>query len=109
MNNRFGLYGKSFLLIVETLKCFKAVEKAWIFGSRATGNYQQGSDVDLAISGDQVDLTVVANLYGVLNEEVSIPYFVDVVDINAVESRALRKQIADNGVLFYQKDALLTQ
>lgn len=101
--NPFGLYENSFRLIVETLKEFSAVEKAWIFGSRALGNYKKGSDVDIAIAGKSVDFDVVAALYGKLNEEVSQPYFIDIVDVNAVESAALKQHITEKGIAFYQR------
>lgn len=101
--NPFGLYENSLRLIIETLQEFSVVEKAWIFGSRAVGNYQKGSDVDIAIAGNGVNFDVVATLHGKLNEEVSQPYFIDIVDVNAVESTALQEHIAEKGIAFYQR------
>ncbi len=98
MNNPFGLYDNSFILLKQTLKTFTEIERCWIFGSRALGNYKKGSDIDLAIAGKYVNFTLVAKLHGILNEEVSIPYFVDVVDFNNVESESLKAHIREKGI-----------
>ncbi len=103
MNNSFGLYDNSFSLLLKTLADFPQIEKAWVFGSRALGNYKKGSDIDIAIAGSEVNFDTVAKLYGVLNEEQPIPYFVDVVDYNALQSARLQQHIEEKGVVFYDK------
>ena len=30
-------------------------QKVWLFGSRAMGNYKQGSDIDIAIVGQEIN------------------------------------------------------
>ncbi len=44
MNNKFGIYDKSYDLIVEAIAKVREIDKAVIFGSRAMGNYKKGSD-----------------------------------------------------------------
>jgi len=41
-------------MILQELKRRKEIQKAAIFGSRAMGNYKNGSDVDLVIYGPDV-------------------------------------------------------
>ncbi len=106
MNNRFGIYDKSFSLIVESFSKFPEIEKVLIFGSRAMGNYKKGSDIDLAIQGEKVDFNIISRLYGKLNEELPIPYFIDIVDFKTVESEELKKHILKEGKLIYEKDKL---
>ncbi|MBR0574425.1 nucleotidyltransferase domain-containing protein [Pasteurella atlantica] len=103
MNNQFGLYEHSYVLLCDALKLFPEIEQAWIFGSRALGNYKKGSDIDLAISGQNINFDTVTALYGTLNEEISIPYMVDVVDINNIENPLLKEHIEQKGVLFYSR------
>ncbi|MBS9766618.1 MAG: nucleotidyltransferase domain-containing protein [Flavobacteriaceae bacterium] len=104
MNNPFGIYDKSFSLLMGAIHTFPTIEKVWIFGSRALGNYKKASDIDLAILGEKVNLHTVAKLHGILNEELPIPYFVDVVDVNAVQSEELKKHIIDKGIELKIKD-----
>lgn len=51
------MYGLSDIVIVDicsVLEKHANIEKAVIFGSRAKGNYGEGSDIDLAIVGNDV-------------------------------------------------------
>ncbi|MEW5845474.1 MAG: nucleotidyltransferase domain-containing protein [Bacteroidota bacterium] len=50
----FGISEKSYLLIIDVLKSYPEVEAAIIFGSRAKGNYKNGSDIDLALIGESL-------------------------------------------------------
>lgn len=73
----FGLPEKH--MIVKVLDEMKEIEKADIFGSRAMGNYKKGSDVDLAIYGEEVTLDIVNKISIRLNGELPVPYYFDVV------------------------------
>jgi len=48
-DNRFGFKPGDLETIVQTLSKFPEIKKAVIFGSRAKGTYQAGSDVDIAV------------------------------------------------------------
>ncbi|HED38187.1 MAG TPA: nucleotidyltransferase domain-containing protein [Ignavibacteria bacterium] len=103
MNNDFGISDKSYALMVESLQQFPEIEKVYIFGSRAMGNYKKGSDIDLAIVGENIDFETTSRLHGKLNEALPIPYFVDVVDFNTIENQALKKHILTEGKIIYEK------
>ncbi len=98
MNNSFGLYENSFTALCNAIKKNTEIEQAWIFGSRALGNYKKGSDIDLAIAGKTVNFDVVSKLHRMLNDELNIPYFVDVVDFNDVKSQELKQHIQNKGI-----------
>ncbi len=102
-NNKFGIYNKSYDLIIATLKLYPEIEKAIIFGSRAMGNYKKGSDIDIAISGNDVSFETTIRLKGQLNDSSPIPYFVDVVDYHSITSEDLKKHIDKFGIIFYIK------
>ena len=59
------------------------IEKIILFGSRAKGNYKKGSDVDLAIIGDERKFSYY------LNEETNLPYFFDVVNLKKLNDEIL--------------------
>ena len=48
----FGLLDRDIKYIIKALEQHDEIEKAVIFGSRAMGNYKKGSDVDIAIIGE---------------------------------------------------------
>lgn len=55
--------------------------KAFIFGSRATGDFRKYSDFDIGVTGDRLKATVYFDLESAF-EESDLPYTVDVVDFN---------------------------
>ncbi len=103
MNNNFGIYNNSFKMILESFLLFPKIEKAIIFGSRAMGNFKNGSDIDIAIIGNNIDFDTTARIHGKLNEELPIPYFIDVVNFNSIESEELKKHISTEGKIIYTK------
>jgi predicted nucleotidyltransferase len=103
MNNNFGIYDTSFLSILKTIKEIDEIEKAIIFGSRAMGNYKKGSDIDLAIIGKNVNYKIITHLSNVLNEELPIPYYTDVLDYNSLSNIELKEHIDIEGKVIYRK------
>ena len=93
----FGLKDRDIKNIQKALGQFPNIKRAIIFGSRAMGNYKQASDIDLAIDlGMRNDDTLV-RLSGILNEELPIPFFIDVIDIAAIKNQALLEHIKKAG------------
>lgn len=50
----FGLSNEVIIDICEVFKKHSNIQKVLIFGSRAKGNYSEGSDIDLAAVGDDI-------------------------------------------------------
>lgn len=70
-----------------------------LFGSRATDQHSPYSDIDIALDGGCL---IPSNTIGDIKDAVTnsnIPYFVDVVDVNAV-SEQMRADIEKTGVLW---------
>lgn len=65
--------------------------------SRALGNYKRGSDVDLAVVGDEITHQTIAGLHEALNEEYPLPYMFDVVHYDALTNDNLRRHIDTYG------------
>lgn len=51
---KFGLSEDSMAIIHAIFRKYDALEKAVIYGSRAKGNYKQGSDIDLTLFGESL-------------------------------------------------------
>ncbi len=85
--------------IFTVLRQFSGVERAYLFGSRAMGNFKPYSDIDLALVGQLSDQQLAA-ISGDL-EELPLPYKFDVIDLRKVELVALREHVAKHGREFY--------
>ncbi len=101
MNDKFGLSQKSFQSILLTLDAFPEIEEAKIFGSRALGNFRKGSDVDIAIYGQNLRIDTALNLSAILNERLNIPYNIDVVAPEFLTNQNLYEHIKRVGQPFY--------
>jgi len=101
-NSAFGLEAADLEQIREILKDHPEVDRGVIFGSRAKQTYKKGSDVDIALFGNDLERTV-TSISSKLNEETLLPYKFDVVDYNAITSIDLKEHINRVGVVFYKK------
>ena len=96
-----GLKERDLYYIVEVLKKFPLVKRGLIFGSRAKGSHQIGSDVDLALLGDAIKPSTISDISYLLNEELPIPYFFDVVDYASIDEPNLKEHIDRVGKTIY--------
>lgn len=72
-------------LVKEILKKIVPDANVYVFGSRAKNNPKPYSDLDLAVDlgGKKLDLLTLAKLNSAF-EETTIPYKIDVVDLNSI-------------------------
>ena len=73
--------------------------EVFLFGSRARGEEEEGSDADLAISGEEIDrsdLSLIREQW----EYSTIPMMLDLVDLQDINS-ALTEQIEKEKVLLW--------
>ena len=86
--------------IIAKIAANDRVERAVLFGSRATGTNTVSSDVDIALFGDRLTLTDQARLAAAL-DEIPMAQPVDLVLHNAIESPRLLDHIQAHGVELY--------
>ena len=79
---------------------FPEIEKVLIFGSRASGSYRPGSDIDLAVFAPDLTDQGFARLVGEL-DELPIAFNMDVVHFDALKNQALKQAILDYGLPLY--------
>ncbi len=99
-----GLSIEQWKKIEKIFSHFSTIERVLVFGSRAQGNYSSGSDVDLAIQGQNFSHSDLLLLSGRLNEESDLPYQFDLVDYKKVQKKEFKEHIDQVGlvVLLYQ-------
>ena len=78
------------------------VERALLFGSRATGTNTVSSDVDLALFGERLTLTDQARLAADL-DEIPMAQSVDLLLYDSIRDRTLREHIRQQGIEWYTR------
>ena len=99
--NSFGLTDSEQEMIRAVLRRHTEVTEARIFGSRAKGNFQPNSDIDLALLGN-LSVSTIATIVGEL-DELPLPYTFDVQAYDAIRHPPLREHIDRVGKIFYSQ------
>ncbi|MCC3359715.1 nucleotidyltransferase family protein [Bacillus sp. REN16] len=99
----YGLIERDLGYILKAIRNFKEIERVILFGSRAMGNFKKGSDVDLAIVGEEITSKVIYELDDLLNEVYPLPYFFDIIQYEEINNQHLLEHINTVGKVLYQK------
>lgn len=92
-----GLTKQTIAKIKEALQASPKVQSLILFGSRAKGVAQNGSDIDLAIVGDDIDFRDLCSI-GAKLDELELPYKIDIVSYNLITNEKLKEHIDRVGV-----------
>jgi len=94
-----GIDEKTKIKIIALISALIPEAKIYLFGSRATGNFSQWSDIDLALdAGKKLPSVAVGEIIDVL-AGTDIPFKIEVVDIYAV-SDDMRESILDERIIW---------
>ena len=95
-----GLSSETIKKIHQVFARCPGIEQAYIYGSRAKGNYQPGSDIDLCLKGGQV---TTSQLYQIESEldDLLLSYKIDLSLMHRIENQDLLAHIRRVGILFY--------
>lgn len=99
---KFGLSESDIATIQEVIAQFPAVERAVIFGSRAKGTAARGSDIDIALFGNNLE-DITSKIHYQLEEETLLPYFFDVLDYQQLKNQNLKDHIDRVGKVFFER------
>lgn len=88
--------------IRDVLARHPRVTAAVLYGSRAKGNARPGSDIDLALHGEGLDLAALNRIRLDL-DDLPLPYTFDISNYAQIDNPALLDHIARVGVLFYRR------
>jgi predicted nucleotidyltransferase len=95
--------------ICDVLSHYPQVEKAILYGSRAKGNYKNGSDIDLTLHGNtELSLNI---LYKILDEidDLLLPYTIDLSIFTDIGDPDVIDHIQRIGVTFYDKSQVISE
>lgn len=74
------------------------VQKVILFGSRARGDYKRTSDIDLAVTGGEIERFILD-----VNEETTTLLEYDIVDLDREVQPELLESIKKEGKVLYEK------
>jgi predicted nucleotidyltransferase len=97
---RYGLSESTIERICLVFRQYDAVEEAVLYGSRALGTYKTGSDIDLALKGENLDQDTLASLTSDL-DDLLLPYSIDLSILEGIVSTELKEHIDRAGIPFY--------
>ena len=98
-----GLEKRDIENIVNASRRLPEIEEVILFGSRAKRTHKKASDVDLAIKGKDISENTVKRFSSELNEELPLPYFIDIVNYETIQNQALIEHIDRVGEVIYSK------
>ncbi|MBU0700763.1 nucleotidyltransferase domain-containing protein [bacterium] len=100
---KFGLKEKTIEQIKSVFANYPQVEEAILYGSRAMGNFKNGSDIDLTLKGGELNHSVISKISLDL-DELLLPYSFDISIFKQIGNPDLVDHIKRVGVGFYEKE-----
>ena len=99
----FGLDVDTIRNIKEAFSKHPPIEKVLLYGSRAKGNYRNGSDIDITLIGK--DLNLHNSVYPLMDtlEELYLPYTFDISIFAHIDNEDLIEHIERVGQVMYEK------
>lgn len=98
---RYGLKEDTISVIQSIFSEYPQIKRAILYGSRAKGNYRLNSDIDLALIGNELDLTTQFKIEEDL-DNLLLPYKIDLSVFHKIENPDLIDHINRRGVAIYE-------
>lgn len=103
---KYGLSDRTIQQIHQVFEQFPEVEKVVLYGSRAKGNYQTGSDIDLTLYGENLSNRLCSSISDAL-DDLLLPYSIDLSVFGLLTHAELKDHIERVGLLFYERKSTL--
>jgi predicted nucleotidyltransferase len=96
----FGLSAAVRAKLQRVFETIPGIDRVWIYGSRARGDYQTASDVDLAVEAESRQ--AFTNVWSAV-ERLELLYRIDLVDLTRLSDSALRANIDREKRVFWER------
>jgi predicted nucleotidyltransferase len=101
-STQFGLKQEVIDRINAVFSKHSEVEEAIIYGSRAKDNYRNGSDIDISLKGDYLNLDII-NSISLEIDDLLLPYAIDLSIFHQIDNKDLISHIERVGKIFYKQ------
>ncbi|RLD28234.1 MAG: nucleotidyltransferase domain-containing protein [Bacteroidetes bacterium] len=101
-NKKYGLIDSDLNNVISILLKNQKIDEIILFGSRAKGNFKEGSDIDIALKGatlkliDIIDVTIEI-------DSLLLPYKFDLIIFDRINEKALIDHINRIGIVLFSK------
>ena len=99
----FGLNQQTVESIKRVFRGYLQIERAIIYGSRAKGTHRKGSDIDITLLGNELDLTLLNKIDTEL-DDLLLPYKIDLSVYGKIDNQELKGHIHRVGKVFYERE-----
>jgi len=103
--NQFGLKPEVITQINQIFAEYPEISKAILYGSRAKGNYKNGSDIDLTLISDRLSHRQLLQIQNQI-DDLLLPYSVDLSIFSSIDNLHLIEHINRVGITFYERKML---
>lgn len=104
----FGLSENTIKEMAGVFSRYPEIKEVIIYGSRAKGNFREGSDIDLTLKGELLTEEICSKIWLDL-DELELVYLIDLSLLKSLSSDSLGQHIERNGKIFYKKTNSLTE
>jgi type I restriction enzyme S subunit len=98
----YGLKETHINKIISVFDNYPDIDKAILYGSRAKGNYREGSDIDISLVGDKLNLNELLRIETEL-DDLLLPYSIDISIFDKIENHELIQHIKRIGIILYER------
>lgn len=99
---KFGLSQKCYQDIRAVFEKFPEIERVIIFGSRAMGTQKNGSDIDLVLFGNYLQIKIISKIRVFLSK-LPYAYTYDILIFDQISNLAVKEHIEEQGKEFYRR------
>jgi predicted nucleotidyltransferase len=99
---KFGLNDTVIADIIRICASYPQVQEVILYGSRAKGNFKTGSDIDLVIKGEQLNLSLLNSISSQF-DDLYLPYTFDLSIFSQLDNAELINHINRVGISLYKR------
>ena len=105
---QYGLDEKILADIENIFSKYNQISKAILYGSRAKGNFRNGSDIDITLVGKELDMNI---LYSIMDDidELYLPYKMDISIYSYIDNQELIEHISRVGKIIFERKGVLNK
>ena len=101
--NEYGLRQKDMDYMMSLFSSYSDIDKVILYGSRAKGKFNRGSDIDLALIAENITGEIRSRINYKLEEESPTLLWFDILHYNTLTNEKLKYEIDCNGKVIFEK------
>ena len=105
---KFGLPDRTITKLQAVFANHPEIEEVTIYGSRAKGNFREGSDIDISLKGENLNAAALSNL-NLEIDDLNTPYFYDISIYHQLNSKDLKTHVEKFGKIFYKRAEFVSE